>query len=145
MYAVIQRAKYTALRVDGELISQIPFGLVVYIGIKIGDSEDKCEVLANKLSKLRIFEDANGKMNLSVQDVGGEVLLVSQFTLCADCSRGNRPNFSLAERPERAKELYELTAQKLRNLGLTVKTGVFGADMKIEQLNDGPVSIIYEL
>ena len=145
MYAVIQRAKYTALRVNGELISQIPFGLVVYIGIKIGDSEDKCEVLANKLSKLRIFEDANGKMNLSVQDVGGEVLLVSQFTLCADCSRGNRPNFSLAERPERAKELYELTAQKLRNLGLTVKTGVFGADMKIEQLNDGPVSIIYEL
>ena len=145
MYAVIQRAKYTALRVDGELISQIPFGLVVYLGIKTGDSEDTCEVLANKLSKLRIFEDANGKMNLSVQDVGGEILLVSQFTLCADCSRGNRPNFSLAERPERAKELYELTAQKLRNLGLTVKMGVFGADMKIEQLNDGPVSIIYEI
>ena len=145
MYAVIQRVKHTVLKVDGKLISEIPHGLVVYIGIKNGDSEDKCEVLANKVSKLRIFEDANGKMNLSVQDVGGEILLVSQFTLCADCSRGNRPNFSLAERPERANELYELTAQKLRDLGLTVKTGVFGADMKIEQYNDGPVSIIYEL
>ena len=145
MYAVIQRAGHTALRVDGNLISEIPFGLVIYIGIKGGDSEDKCEVFANKVSKLRIFEDANGKMNLSVQDVGGEILLVSQFTLCADCSRGNRPNFSLAEKPERANELYELTAKKLRDIGLTVKTGVFGADMKIEQLNDGPVSIIYEL
>lgn len=145
MYAVIQRAGHTALRVDGNLISEIPFGLVVYIGIKSGDTEDKCEVFANKVSKLRIFEDANGKMNLSVQDVGGEILLVSQFTLCADCSRGNRPNFSLAEKPERANELYELTAQKLREQGLSVKTGVFGADMKIEQYNDGPVSIIYEI
>ena len=145
MYAVIQRVGHTALRVDGNLISEIPFGLVVYLGIKVGDSEDKCEVLANKVSKLRIFEDENGKMNLSVKDVGGEILLVSQFTLCADCSRGNRPNFSFAERPDRAVELYELTAQKLRNLGLTVSLGVFGADMKIEQLNDGPVSIIYEL
>ena len=145
MYAVIQRAGHTALRVDGNLISEIPFGLVVYIGIKGGDTEDKCEVFANKVSKLRIFEDANGKMNLSVRDVGGEILLVSQFTLCADCTRGNRPNFSLAEKPERANELYELAAKKLRETGLTVKTGVFGADMKIEQLNDGPVSIIYEL
>ena len=145
MYAVIQRVKHTALSVDGKLISEIPHGLVVYLGIKIGDSEEKCEMLANKVSKLRIFEDKNGKMNLSVQDIGGEILLVSQFTLCADCSRGNRPNFSLAERPERANELYELTVQKLRDLGLPVKTGVFGADMKIEQFNDGPVSIIYEL
>ena len=145
MYAVIQRVKHTALKVDGQLISEIPHGLVVYLGIKVGDSEDKCEVLANKVSKLRIFEDADGKMNLSVKDVGGEILLVSQFTLCADCSRGNRPNFSNAERPECAIKLYELTAQKLRELDLTVKLGVFGADMKIEQLNDGPVSIIYEI
>ena len=145
MKAVIQRVKRTTLSVDGKLISEIPFGLVVYIGIYGGDSEDKCEVLANKVSKLRIFEDANGKMNLSVQDVGGEILLVSQFTLCADCSRGNRPNFSFAEKPERANELYKLTAQKLRETGLTVKTGVFGADMKIEQYNDGPVSIIYDI
>ena len=145
MYAVIQRVTRASLKVDGKLISEISHGLVVYLGIKMGDSESKCEVLANKLSKLRIFEDANGKMNISVQDVGGEVLLVSQFTLCADCSRGNRPNFSMAEKPERANELYELTAQKLRDLGLIVKQGVFGADMKIDQLNDGPVSIIYEL
>ena len=145
MYAVIQRVKHTSLKVDDKLISEIPHGLVVYLGIKIGDSEDKCEVLANKVSKLRIFEDENGKMNLSVKDIGGEILLVSQFTLCADCTRGNRPNFSLAERPERAVELYNLTAQKLRDLGLTVKLGVFGADMKIEQFNDGPVSIVYEL
>ena len=145
MYAVIQRVTRASLKVDGELISEIAHGLVVYLGIKMGDSESKCEVLANKLSKLRVFEDANGKMNISVQDVGGEILLVSQFTLCADCSRGNRPNFSLAEKPERANELYELTAQKLRDLGLIVKMGVFGADMKIDQLNDGPVSIIYEL
>lgn len=145
MYAVIQRVKHTSLKVDGKLISEIPQGLVVYLGIKVGDSEDKCEVLANKVSKLRIFEDTYGKMNLSVKDVGGEILLVSQFTLCADCSRGNRPNFSNAERPDQAVKLYELTAQKLRDLGLTVKTGVFGADMKIEQFNDGPVSIIYEI
>ena len=145
MYAVIQRVKHTSLRVDGKLISEIPHGLVVYLGIKAGDSENKCEVLANKVSKLRIFEDENGTMNLSVNDVVGEILLVSQFTLCAYCSRGNRPNFSLAEKPERANELYELTANILRDLGLTVKMGVFGADMKIEQFNDGPVSIIYEL
>lgn len=145
MYAVIQRVKQTSLRVDGKLISEIPFGLVVYLGIKSGDGEEKCDLLANKISKLRIFEDDNGKMNLSVTDVGGEILLVSQFTLCADCSRGNRPNFSMAERPDRALNLYELTARKLRDLNLIVKTGVFGADMKIEQLNDGPVSIIYEI
>ena len=145
MYAVIQRVGRTSLRVDGKLISEIPFGLVVYLGIKVGDSEDKCEVLANKVSKLRIFEDGNGKMNLSIKDVGGEILLVSQFTLCADCSRGNRPNFSFAERPDRAVELYKLTAEKLRNQCINVKLGVFGADMKIDQLNDGPVSIIYEL
>lgn len=145
MYAVIQRVKRTSLKVEGKLISEIPYGLVVYLGIKVGDNEDKCETLANKVSKLRIFEDSAGKMNLSVKDVGGEILLVSQFTLCADCSRGNRPNFSMAERPERAIKLYELTAQRLRDLGITVKQGVFGADMKIEQLNDGPVSIIYEI
>ncbi len=145
MYAVVQRVGRTVLKVDGKLISEISGGLTVYLGIKVGDSEEKCEVLANKLSRLRIFEDTQGKMNLSVKDVGGEILLVSQFTLCADCSRGNRPNFSGAERPERAEMLYKLTAQKLRETGVPVKLGVFGADMKIEQFNDGPVSIIYEI
>lgn len=101
--------------------------------------------MAGKISKLRIFEDGNGKMNLSVSDVGGEVLLISQFTLYGDCSHGNRPSFTLAEHPERANLLYEKTAEALRALGITVKTGVFGADMKISQFNDGPVTIIYEI
>lgn len=101
--------------------------------------------MAGKISRLRIFEDNNGKMNLSVSDVGGEVMLISQFTLYGDCSHGNRPSFTMAERPERANALYEKTAEELRGLGLTVKTGVFGADMKIRQFNDGPVTIIYEI
>ena len=145
MKAVIQRVKRTALSVDGKLISEIPFGLAVYLGIKCGDNEDMASVMAGKISRLRIFEDDNGKMNLSVKEVNGEVLLISQFTLYGDCSHGNRPSFTDAERPEAAEKLYLLTAEKLRELGLTVKTGVFGADMKIEQYNDGPVTVIYEI
>lgn len=145
MKVVIQRVKKTSLSVDGKLISQIPFGLVVYLGIKVGDNEKQTQLIAKKISALRIFEDSNGKMNLSVLDVGGEVLLVSQFTLYGDVSHGNRPSFTDAERPDIAKELYELTARNLRTFGLTVKMGVFGGDMKIEQYNDGPVTIIYEI
>ena len=145
MKAVIQRAGRTALSVDGSLVSEIPFGLAVYLGIRVGDTAAQAEQLAKKLAALRIFEDENGKMNLSLKDVGGEILLISQFTLYGDCSHGNRPSFTLAERPERANELYEYTAQLLRGYGYTVKQGVFGADMKIEQFNDGPVTIIYEI
>ncbi len=145
MKAVIQRVRHTALSVEGKLISEIPFGLAVYLGIKSGDDSALPAAMAKKIAALRIFEDANGKMNLSVRDVGGEVLLISQFTLYGDCSHGNRPSFTLAERPERANELYEQTAEELKALGVTVKTGVFGADMKIEQFNDGPVTIIYEI
>ncbi len=145
MKAVIQRVKRTALSVDGKLISEIPFGLAVYLGIKCGDTEDMASVMAGKISRLRIFEDDNGKMNLSVKEVNGEILLISQFTLYGDCSHGNRPSFTDAERPEAAEKLYLMTAEKLRELGLTVKTGVFGADMKIEQYNDGPVTVIYEI
>lgn len=145
MKAVIQRVKHTALKVNGKLISEIPFGLAVYLGIKSGDKPDQASAIAKKISQLRIFEDENGKMNLSVKDVGGEILLISQFTLYGDCSHGNRPSFIEAERPEKANELYELTAASLHEYGLTVKTGVFGADMKIEQFNDGPVTIIYEI
>ncbi len=145
MKAVIQRVKRTALSVGGSLISEIPFGLAVYLGIKCGDTEDMTGVMAGKISRLRIFEDADGKMNLSVKDVKGEILLISQFTLYGDCSHGNRPSFTEAERPESAEKLYISTAEKLRELGLTVKTGVFGADMKIEQYNDGPVTVIYEI
>ncbi len=144
MKAVIQRVKRTALSVDGKLISEIPYGLAVYLGVKAGDGEAQAEQIAKKISAMRIFEDGQGKMNLSVQDVGGEILLISQFTLYGDCSHGNRPSFILAERPERANELYNYVANLLKRSGLTVKQGVFGADMKIEQFNDGPVTIIYE-
>ena len=145
MKAVIQRVKRTSLKVDGELISEIPCGLAVYLGVKAGDVPAKAEAMAKKIAALRIFEDGNGKMNLSVADAGGEILLISQFTLYGDCSHGNRPSFTEAERPEAANALYELTARTLRENGMTVKTGVFGADMKIEQFNDGPVTIIYEI
>ena len=144
MKAVVQRVKQTKLKVDGALVSEISFGLTVFLGVKSGDSEKDGAYLAKKIAALRIFEDENGKMNLSVKDVGGEVLLVSQFTLYGDASKGNRPSFSLAERPERANELYEFTVSELKNYGVTVKKGVFGADMQIEQMNDGPVTILLE-
>lgn len=144
MRAVVQRVKGASLRVDGRLISEIPFGLVVFFGVKVGDEESRAEAMAKKIANLRIFEDEGGKMNLSVKDVGGEVLFVSQFTLYGDASHGNRPGFTLAERPERARPLYEYAADRLAAQGVPVKRGVFGADMKIEQLNDGPVTILLE-
>lgn len=145
MKAVVQRVKKTTLRVDGELISEIPFGLTVFLGVKTGDTEKEAAYIAKKIAGMRIFEDENGKMNLSVQDVGGEVLLVSQFTLYGDATKGNRPSFTLAARPEVAEPLYEYTVQELASYGVTVKKGVFGADMKIEQNNDGPVTILLEI
>lgn len=144
MRAVIQRVKKTSLSVDGALVSEIPFGLAVYLGVKVGDTEKNAQAMAKKIAALRIFEDGNGKMNLSIKEVGGEILLISQFTLLGDCSHGNRPSFIEAERPERANPLYEYTAKLLRESGVTVKQGVFGADMKIQQYNDGPVTVIYE-
>jgi D-tyrosyl-tRNA(Tyr) deacylase len=144
MRAVVQRVKNTRLMVDGKLISEIPFGLTVFLGVKTGDSEKQADWLMKKIAGLRIFEDADGKMNLSVKDVGGEVLLVSQFTLYGDASHGNRPSFTLAERPERAEPLYEYAIKTLQGLGVTVKKGVFGGDMQIEQHNDGPVTILLE-
>ena len=145
MKAVVQRVKRTTLSVDGELISEIPFGLTVFLGVKVGDTEKEAAYLAKKIAGLRIFEDENGKMNLSVKDVGGEVLLVSQFTLYGDASHGNRPSFTLAERPEKAEPLYQYAVQELSSYGVTVKKGIFGADMKIEQYNDGPVTILLEI
>ena len=145
MRAVIQRVKHTTLSVDGRLVSEIPFGLAVYLGVKVGGTYEMPAAMAKKIAALRIFEDENGKMNLSVGDVGGEIMLISQFTLYGDCSHGNRPSFIAAERPERANALYEATRDELISRGMTVKTGIFGADMKIEQFNDGPVTIIYEI
>ena len=144
MKLVVQRVKSTRLEVEGKLISEIKKGLAVYVGVAMGDSEADAIKLAEKIVKLRIFEDENGKMNLSVKDVDGEILAISQFTLLADVSHGNRPGFSGAERPERANELYEFFAAKVAELGVPVKKGVFGADMQIMQHNDGPVTIIYD-
>lgn len=145
MKAVVQRVKSATLTVDGKLISSIDNGLVVFLGVKKGDIEECCQKIASKIANLRVFEDAAGKMNLSVKDVKGEVLLVSQFTLYGDCSHGNRPSFTLAEEPVRAKYLYEKCVENVRSLGVAVKCGVFGADMKILQLNDGPVTVEIEI
>ena len=144
MKAVIQRVKRTTLKVEGETVSAIKFGLTVFLGIQSGDTRAQADYIVKKIAGLRVFEDENGKMNLSVKEVGGEVLLVSQFTLLGDTSHGNRPSFTLAERPERAKPLYEYAVSALKNHGVEVKTGIFGADMQIEQHNDGPVTILME-
>ena len=142
MRAVVQRVLNAELKVEGKLISKIGRGLVVFFGVKNGDVPADADKIVKKISALRIFEDEKGKMNLSVGDVGGEVLFVSQFTLYGDASHGNRPSFTEAARPETAKPIYDYAAEKLRSLGVPVSTGIFGADMKILQENDGPVTIL---
>lgn len=143
MKAVIQRVKNANLSIDGKLISSIGQGLAVYLGVAKGDTQKEGDYVAKKISQMRIFCDANGKMNLSVKDIGGEILLISQFTLLANTSHGNRPDFLEAEKPELANELYKYVANKInQEYGIPVKLGVFGADMFIEQANDGPVTII---
>ncbi len=145
MKFVAQRVVCARLSVNGQPVSEIGRGLVVYLGVRTGDTKPQAEKCAEKLAHLRIFEDGAGKMNLSVLDTGGEILLVSQFTLYGDCSRGHRPSFTEAERPEPAKALYEYAGERLEALGVPVKYGVFGADMRIDQQNDGPVTIVFEL
>ncbi len=145
MKFVAQRVSRALLTVGGEPVSEIGHGLVVYFGVKVGDSEKQAEKCAEKIAHLRVFEDDAGKMNLSVLDVGGEVLLVSQFTLYGDAKKGNRPSFTEAERPEQADALYHHAADKLRKLGVPVKLGIFGAHMVIEQVNDGPVTLVHEV
>ena len=144
MKAVLQRVLSASVECEGKTVSQIERGFMVLLGVTKEDTAAEADTLAAKVAGLRIFEDENGKMNLSVKDVGGEVLLVSQFTLYGDASHGNRPSFTLAERPERAQPLYEYTANQLATQGVIVKKGVFGADMKIEQYNDGPVTILLD-
>ena len=143
MKAVIQRVNGATLKVDGKIISQIGKGLVVFLGVGKCDDESVADYFIKKIPTLRIFEDENGKINKSVCDVNGEILLVSQFTLYADASHGNRPSFIEAESPERANELYLYVAEGLKK-SVTVRLGVFGADMKITQENDGPFTIILE-
>lgn len=144
MRAVIQRVLDANLKVDGELISEIGKGYVIFLGVKKGDTKEDADYFIKKIPPLRICEDENGKINKSIIDVGGEILLVSQFTLFADTSHGNRPSFLDAEAPEKANQMYEYVAEGLRAQGLTVKQGVFGADMKINQTNDGPFTVILE-
>ena len=145
MKAVIQRVSKASVTVDGELVSSIGKGYLVLLGVMDDDNESDAEVIARKISALRVFEDEDGKMNLDIQNVEGEILAVSQFTLCADVKKGNRPSFCHSAHPERANELYEYFCRKLLENGVKgVKKGVFGADMKVELLNDGPVTILYD-
>lgn len=145
MKVVIQRVnKAKVTRVDGkEILGKIGLGLFILVGFKKGDSEKYVEILAEKVSKLRVMKDGEKKMNLSVIDTKSEILVVSQFTLYADTNGGNRPSFIDAEEPSRAKELYELFIDKLREKGIKVETGSFGDYMRIEAELDGPVTIIY--
>lgn len=144
MRAVVQRVKSAELKVNGETVSKIGNGFVVFFGVKTGDTTAQAEYLAKKIALLRIFEDENGKMNRSIKEAEGEVLFVSQFTLYGDASHGNRPSFTQAARGEEAEPLYQYAAEKLRSFGVPVRMGVFGADMKITQVNDGPVTILLE-
>lgn len=144
MRAVIQRVKSASLSVDGTLISEIGKGYAVYLGVGQGDNEQDEDYIAKKVALLRVFEDENGKMNKSLTDVSGEILLISQFTLFGNCSHGNRPSFVEAEKPEIANERYLSVKNKLESYGIKVKTGVFGADMQIVQHNDGPVTILID-
>jgi D-tyrosyl-tRNA(Tyr) deacylase len=144
MKAVIQRVLEANLKVDGELISEIGAGYVIFLGVKKGDTKEDADYFIKKIPPLRICEDENGKINKSIIDTKGEILLVSQFTLFADTSHGNRPSFLDAEAPDKASELYEYVAEGIRAQGITVKQGVFGADMKISQINDGPFTVILE-
>ena len=146
MRAIVQRVTRASVSIEGKLYSSIEKGFLVLLGIHESDTEKQLAQLCKKLAGLRIFEDENEKMNLSLQQVGGEILLVSQFTLYGDCSHGYRPSFITAARPETAIPLYEKCIQSLQEaLGADkVKTGVFGADMAVELLNDGPVTIVLD-
>ncbi len=144
MIGLIQRVKSASVTIDGELYSSINHGILVLYGVQKGDTKEKADKIADKVSKLRIFEDENNKMNLSIQDVAGELLVVSQFTLAGNCSKGTRPSFDNAEAPDKAKEMYEYFISKLREKGIPVKTGVFGAMMDVALVNDGPVTFILQ-
>ena len=144
MKAVIQRVKNADVKVDGETTGEIGRGLLVLIGVGPEDTEKIADEMVQKICKLRIFTDENDKMNLSVKDIDGEILVVSQFTLYADCQKGNRPSFVNAAPPEKANELYEYFKEQCKKEVKNVQCGIFGADMKVSLLNDGPVTIILE-
>lgn len=144
MKLVVQRVKKAEVKVDGNIIGKIDKGFLVLIGIKVGDTKEQADYLVKKLCNLRVFSDENDKMNLSIKDVKGKLLIVSQFTLYGDCSQGNRPSFIEAARPEEANLLYEYFCNQCELNNIEVQKGIFGADMKVELINDGPVTIIIE-
>ena len=144
MKFVIQRVNHAEVKVDGEIVGKIGKGFLVLIGVGREDTKEDADWYLKKLLGLRIFEDENGKTNLSLADVNGELLLVSQFTLYADCRKGNRPSFTDAGKPDMAKELYHYIIENCKNQIAVVEQGVFGADMKISLVNDGPFTIILD-
>lgn len=145
MKAVIQRVLSADVKVDGKTVGEINKGLLVLLGVMEGDTEKEAQLMASKIAKLRIFEDSDEKMNLSVLDAGGSILSVSQFTLCADVKKGNRPSFTPSANPEEANRLYEKFNAFLLSEGVgNVEKGIFAADMKVSLINDGPVTIIFD-
>ena len=142
MKAIIQRVSCAKVEVGGETVGAIDRGFLILLGVEQNDDETEATVLANKIAGLRVFTDQNDKMNLSLSDIGGAVLVISNFTLCADCSHGRRPSFIAAARPEKAEPLYEFFCEKMKQYGVEkVEKGIFGADMAVSLLNDGPVTI----
>ena len=145
MKAIVQRVAAASVAVEDEVIGSIGQGLAILLGVVEGDTEREADFLANKITQLRIFTDSQDKMNLSVEDMGGEMLVVSQFTLAADCSHGRRPSFTRAAKPQEANGLYEYFIAKIDGLlGKKTQTGQFGADMKVTLVNDGPVTILLD-
>lgn len=145
MKAVIQRVKYATVKVDNKIIGECKQGFMILLGVIDGDTENEADKLIKKIPVLRIFEDENGNMNKSLLDIDGEILVVSQFTLAADCSHGRRPSFTASAPPDIANELYEYFVGELKTAGVkSVQTGEFGADMAVELLNDGPVTIVLD-
>ncbi|AUR50853.1 D-aminoacyl-tRNA deacylase [Aquella oligotrophica] len=144
MKAVIQRVKLSSVSVAGEIVGKINQGLLILLGITHDDTRNQCDWLANKIINMRIFSDSDDKLNLSVKDIAGGILVISQFTLYAEAEKGNRPSFTNAARPEIAKPLYEYFIDKLRANDISVESGIFGADMQVELINDGPITIMLE-
>lgn len=144
MKIVVQRVKNAQVEVEGKTVGKIKQGFLVLLGVTHGDTKEQADYLVKKLCNLRVFKDENDKMNLGLKDINGELLIVSQFTLYADCSNGNRPSFINAGKPEQAEELYEYFCEKCSKNNIHVEKGIFGADMKVELINDGPVTIIIE-
>jgi len=142
MVIVIQRVSNANVSVDGKIVGSINRGLLILIGVHKDDNESDADFLAAKCADLRIFPDDSGKMNLSVKDINGEALVISQFTLLGNCSKGRRPNFTDAAPPEKGRELYRYFVEKMKGHVQKVETGIFGADMKVNLLNDGPVTIV---